>query len=52
MIGSRSAFQASGKRYRTRGISRRAAQINISWDINGPEYGRVAVGLPPNNPNM
>jgi 3-hydroxy-9,10-secoandrosta-1,3,5(10)-triene-9,17-dione monooxygenase len=29
-----------------------AGQIHISWDINGPEYGRVAVGLPPLNKSM
>ena len=33
-------------------VSDRAAahQIHLSWDINGPEFGRVAVGLPPTNP--
>lgn len=25
-------------------------QIHLSWDINGPEFGRVALGLPASNP--
>lgn len=37
---------------RFRDIHAAAGQIHISWDINGPEFGRVAVGLAPNNPNL
>lgn len=29
-----------------------AAQIHLSWDINGPEFGRVALGLAPQNPML
>ncbi len=35
---------------RFRDIHAAAAQIHLSWDINAPEFGRVAVGLPPVNP--
>jgi 3-hydroxy-9,10-secoandrosta-1,3,5(10)-triene-9,17-dione monooxygenase len=35
---------------RFRDIHAAAAQIHLSWDINAPEFGRVAVGLPPANP--
>jgi 3-hydroxy-9,10-secoandrosta-1,3,5(10)-triene-9,17-dione monooxygenase len=37
---------------RFRDVHAAAAQINISWDINGPEYGRVAIGLPPTNASL
>ena len=37
---------------RFRDIHAAAGQIHISWDINGPEFGRVAVGLAPNNSNL
>ncbi len=29
-----------------------AVQIQIVWDINGPEFGRVELGLPPQNKNV
>ena len=35
---------------RHRDIHAAAHQIHLSWDINAPEFGRVAVGLPPANP--
>ncbi len=28
------------------------AQIHLSWDINAPEFGRVALGLPPASPML
>ncbi len=37
---------------RFRDIHAAAGQIHVSWDINGPEYGRVAAGLPPLNPSL
>ena len=37
---------------RFRDIHAACAQINVSWDINGPEFGRVAVGLPPVNKSL
>ena len=35
---------------RHRDVHAAAHQIHLSWDINAPEFGRVAVGLPPANP--
>ena len=35
---------------RHRDVHAAAHQIHLSWDINGPEFGRVAVGLKPINP--
>jgi 3-hydroxy-9,10-secoandrosta-1,3,5(10)-triene-9,17-dione monooxygenase len=29
-----------------------AAQIHLSWDINAPEFGRVAIGAAPANPML
>ncbi len=37
---------------RFRDIHAAAAQIHVSWDINGPEFGRVATGLAPANPYL
>lgn len=37
---------------RFRDVHAAAAQIHLSWDINGPEFGRVEAGLPPSNPNL
>ena len=34
---------------RHRDIHAAAHQIHVSWDINGPEFGRIAAGLPPIN---
>ncbi len=35
---------------RHRDIHAARHQIHLSWDINGPEFGRIAIGLPPTNP--
>lgn len=35
---------------RFRDIHAATAQIQVTWDINAPEFGRVTLGLPPNNP--
>ena len=35
---------------RHRDVHAAAHQIHLSWDINAPEFGRIAVGLPPTNP--
>jgi 3-hydroxy-9,10-secoandrosta-1,3,5(10)-triene-9,17-dione monooxygenase len=35
---------------RHRDVHAAAHQIHLSWDINGPEFGRVAAGLKPINP--
>ncbi len=35
---------------RHRDVHAAAHQIHLSWDINGPEFGRIAAGLPANNP--
>ena len=37
---------------RFRDMHAAAAQIHISWDINGAEFGRVAAGLGPSNLNL
>ena len=37
---------------RFRDIHAAAAQIHLSWDINGPEFGRIEGGLAPLNPNL
>ena len=51
------AAGGGGANYLTNSMQRRfrdahaaAAQIQVSWDINSVEYGRVAVGLEPTNP--
>ncbi len=48
-----------GANFRANALSRRfadihaaAAQIQVVWDINGPEFGRVELGLPPENPYL
>lgn len=50
------AAGGGGANYLTNPLQRRfrdahaaAAQIQVSWDINSVEYGRVAVGLEPTN---
>ena len=35
---------------RHRDVHAAAHQIHLSWDINGPEYGRAASGLPVTSP--
>ena len=35
---------------RHRDVHAAAHQIHLSWDINGPEFGRIAAGLLPTNP--
>jgi hypothetical protein len=35
---------------RHRDVHAAAHQIHVSWDVNGPEFGRIAAGLPPTNP--
>jgi alkylation response protein AidB-like acyl-CoA dehydrogenase len=35
-----------------RDIHAAAHQIHLSWDINGAEFGRVTLGLPPSNPAL
>ena len=35
-----------------RDIHAAGAHIAVAWDINGAEFGRVAVGLPLGNPNV
>ena len=34
---------------RHRDVHAAAHQIHLSWDINGPEFGRIVAGLPANN---
>lgn len=48
--GATANYLDSEMQRRFRDIHAAAAQIHLSWDINAPEFGRVAVGLPPANP--
>lgn len=50
MSGATANYLDSELQRRFRDIHAAAAQIHLSWDINGPEFGRVAVGLPAANP--
>lgn len=48
--GATANYLDNAMQRRFRDIHAAAAQIHLSWDINAPEFGRVAVGLPPANP--
>ena len=48
--GANANYRDNFLQVRHRDIHAAAHQIHLSWDINGPEYGRVIVGLPANNP--
>jgi 3-hydroxy-9,10-secoandrosta-1,3,5(10)-triene-9,17-dione monooxygenase len=37
---------------RFRDIHAGLGHIGVSWDVNGTGFGRVALGLPPDNPNI
>ena len=50
--GGRANYSGNELQRRFRDVHAAAAQINISWDINGPEFGRVAVGLAPTNASL
>ena len=50
--GGKANYLGNELQRRFRDIHAAAGQIHISWDINGPEFGRVAVGLAPNNSNL
>lgn len=50
--GASANFLTNELQRRFRDIHAAAAQIHLSWDINGPEFGRIAVGLPATNPNL
>ena len=58
-VGVIHAAAGGGANYRRSGLQRHfrdvhaaAAHIAVSWDVNGAEFGRVAVGLPLGNPNV
>ena len=48
--GATANYQDNFLQLQHRDIHAAAHQIHLSWDINGPEFGRVVVGLPANNP--
>lgn len=52
VTGASANFLANELQRRLRDVHAAAHQIHLSWDINGPEFGRVAVGLPPANPGL
>lgn len=50
--GGRANYRDNILHRRFADIHAAAAQIQVVWDINGPEFGRVELGLPPENPNV
>jgi len=48
--GATAHFLDNPMQQRFRDIHAAAAQIHLQWDINAPEYGRVAIGLAPLSP--
>jgi 3-hydroxy-9,10-secoandrosta-1,3,5(10)-triene-9,17-dione monooxygenase len=51
VTGGRGLFRANPIQRHFRDVHAANAHIGLSWDINGAEYGRVALGLP-GNPNV
>lgn len=52
VAGATANYLDNAMQRRFRDAHAAAAQIHLSWDINGPEFGRVALGLAPNNPML
>lgn len=50
--GGRANYNHHPLQRRFRDIHAAAAQIQVLWDINAPEFGRAAVGLPLANPDI
>ena len=50
--GGTANYMGNELQRRFRDIHAAAGQIHISWDVNGPEFGRIATGLAPANPNL
>lgn len=49
VAGATANYLDNAMQRRFRDAHAAAAQIHLSWDINGPEFGRVALGLAPQN---
>lgn len=49
VCGARANYLDNDLQRQHRDVHAAAHQINLSWDINGAEFGRVAVGLSPTN---
>lgn len=52
LMGSGSIFRRSPFQRMARDLDAGLTHAHVSWDINGPAFGRVALGLPPENPNL
>ncbi len=50
--GGRANYASHPLQRRSRDIRAAAAQIQVLWDINAPEYGRAVLGLKLANPNL
>ena len=50
--GGAANYSAHPLQRRFRDMHAAMGQIQVSWDIHGPEYGRAALGLPLANPNL
>ena len=52
LMGSGSIFRRNAFQRMARDLDAGLTHAHVSWDINGPAFGRVALGLPPDNPNL
>ena len=50
--GGSANFSTSPLQRQFRDIHAGLGHIGVSWDVNGAGFGRVALGLPPDNPNV
>lgn len=51
-VGGGGNYLRDPMQLRFRDVHAATAQIQVSWDINAPEFGRVTLGLPPVNQNI
>ena len=52
VCGGTANYLHNDLQHRFRDIHAAAGQIHVSWDINAPEFARVALGMPPLNANL
>lgn len=50
--GANAIFNAHPLQRMIRDLDAGLTYAHVSWDVNGPAFGRVALGLPPENPNI
>ncbi|MBF0279658.1 MAG: acyl-CoA dehydrogenase family protein [SAR324 cluster bacterium] len=51
-VGGSAIYNSNPLQRHIRDMNVGLSHIGVSWDVNGTEFGRVALGLEPNNPNV